>query len=128
MVEIYHINFHTVHSVPIFLDPAFAASLTEIISTIVRDHDIVCHASSVMPNHIHLVVTIFPDQTRAKIVQLLKGGAARAFFELYPAVREEIGAHLWQEGFDWELIADHRQFQNAVRYVQENRGKIGLDA
>ena len=127
MVEIYHINFHTVRNLPIFLNPEYAASLGEIISDIIREHELVCHISTVMPNHVHLVLTTFPDQSRAQIVQLVKGGSARAFFARYPLLREEIGAHLWQEGFDWVIVDSHRQFRNAIRYVQENRGKIGLE-
>ena len=125
-VEIYHINFHTHLRRPIFLDDALAIWLDACLVDIMTRHRIVTLAHTVMPTHVHVVVVTFPDQPRDRVVQLLKGAAARAFNRQNPEIAADIGGHLWQDGYDWVLIETHRQVQATLAYVEANRPRIGL--
>jgi REP element-mobilizing transposase RayT len=126
MADVYHVNFHTFHGKPAFLDDACAAIMDRLLGEIVERHGITCLVWSVMPTHVHCIVVTFPDQSRGEIVQLLKGASARAFLERYPAWRAEVGDHLWQEGYHWVQIKTRAQLAATRRYVQNNRPKVGL--
>lgn len=126
VAEIFHVNFHTFESRPAFLDEERAAFLHETLQAIVDHHGITCFAWSVMPTHVHCILVAFPDQPRAQIVKLLKGASARAFIERYPEWRAEVGDQLWQEGYHWVQIATQIQMIATMKYVNNNRPKIGL--
>lgn len=91
MTELHQVNFHTFHDRPIFLDDGYARDREQIFTAIVARHRIIQLARAIMPTHVHAVVAAFRDQPRARIVQLLKGGSAHAFFERYPLLGEELG-------------------------------------
>ena len=126
MADIYHLNFHTVRHVPIFLDPEYATAIDAIFVEVIARHRIVALARAVMPTHAHFVIAAFPDQPRQRIVMLLKGASAYAFFQRYPLLGAELGGHLWQESYQWVHVQRHEQYWNAIRYVGDNRSKIGL--
>lgn len=128
MPEIYHVNFHSFASRPAFLDEEHAAFIHETLRAIVDRHGITCLTWSVMPTHVHCVIVAFPDQARGEIVKLLKGASARAFIERFPEWRAEVGDHLWQEGYHWVQIKTRAQMIATLRYVNNNRPRIGLTA
>ena len=126
MIGLYHVNFHTARNRQVFLDDAIAESIKAILREVMRAHRVVCLALAVMPTHVHLILVDFPDLDRGKAVQLVKGASAHRFLEQHPAFREDLGGHLWQEGYSWRQIVTHRQFVETVAYIRQNRGKAGL--
>ena len=126
VADLYHINFHTFQNKPIFLDVEYARAIDQILFDVVERHSILQLARAIMPTHVHCIIAAFPDQSRADIVQRLKGASAKVFLERYPDVSMQLGGHLWQEGYDWVLITTHRQLRKTVAYIEANRPKIGL--
>ena len=127
MIVVYHVNFHTLRKLPIFLDDEKARAIAGILSDIVERHHIVRLAMTVMPTHVHCVFVAFPDQTRGDVVQLLKGASAREFLARFPDFAGELAGHLWSEGYQWVAVESHRQLVATIRYVDNNRVKIGLE-
>jgi REP element-mobilizing transposase RayT len=80
------------------------------------------HAWVVMPNHVHLVVTILPGFPLARIVRDWKSFTAHAI-----AKRSGSGA-VWQPGYWDRFIRDDDHFDDAVAYVEANPVKAGLVA
>jgi putative transposase len=71
------------------------------------------HAFVLMPEHIHILMT--PVGGLEKAVQFIKGGFSfRA--------KKELGSNMevWQKGFQDHRIRDAGDFDQHVRYIQEN--------
>jgi putative transposase len=81
----------------------------------------IVHDFVVMPNHVHLLVTVPGNMSLEKAMQLIKGGFSfRA--------NKEIGfrGEIWQRGFSDVRIVDEQSFQNHREYIENNPVKAGL--
>jgi putative transposase len=81
-----------------------------------RVHDFV-----VMPNHVHLLITVDEEMAIEKAVQLIKG---RFSYRL----KKEFGysGEVWQRGFSDVRIEDHESFLRHREYIAQNPVKKGL--
>jgi putative transposase len=86
-----------------------------------RTKGIVVHDFVVMPNHVHILMTVPGEMSLEKAMQLIKGGFSfRANREL--GFRGEI----WQRGFSDVRVVDERSFQQHKEYIEKNPVKAGL--
>jgi putative transposase len=86
-----------------------------------RTQGIVVHDFVVMPNHVHILMTVPGEMSLEKAMQLIKGGFSfRANREL--GFRGEI----WQRGFSDVRVVDERSFQQHKEYIENNPVKAGL--
>jgi putative transposase len=81
-----------------------------------RVHDFV-----VMPDHVHLLVTIGRDLTIEKAMQLIKGGFS---FRLKKA--SGYAGDVWQRGFSEVRIEDRQSFLQHREYIAQNPVEAGL--
>ncbi|MBI3969144.1 MAG: IS200/IS605 family transposase [Chloroflexi bacterium] len=123
---VFHVNFHTNRRRPVFLDVERAAWLQRVVAELVERNDLVCLASAVMPTHVHLLLLGWPDLPVGKAVQLVKGASSRAFFVEFPYLREDLGGHLWQAGYDCVQVSTHRQCVAARAYIWGNPRRAEL--
>jgi len=79
------------------------------------------HDFVIMPNHVHLLITIPGELSIEKAVQLIKGGFSfRAKRELgFPG-------EVWQEGFSEVGVRERRNFLEHRRYIEQNPVKAHL--
>ena len=73
------------------------------------------HEFCIMPDHVHLLLTISPGMTIEKALQLIKGGFAfRA--------GKEFGANgtIWQRGFSEMRIFELEGFHARKHYIRQN--------
>ncbi|HUS19448.1 MAG TPA: transposase [Terriglobales bacterium] len=95
-----------------------------LVSTLLRYRDakkFQLHDFVVMPNHIHVLLTVGPELTVEKAMQLIKGGSSfRAKKEL------EINSEIWQAGFSEERAFGVEAFDGFRRYIRQNPVKRGL--
>jgi putative transposase len=79
------------------------------------------HDFVVMPDHVHLLLTIGADMTIEKAMQLIKGGFS---FRL----KEEFGyqGEVWQRGFSEARADDEEGFSRYREYIAQNPVKAGL--
>jgi len=75
----------------------------------------------VMPNHVHLLITVDIDMTIEKAVQLIKGG-----FSFQARKLLGIKAPFWQRGFSEIRVLDSDSFENHRRYIHNNPVKAHL--
>ena len=79
------------------------------------------HDFVVMPNHLHLLVTLDRTLSIEKAVQLVKGGFSyRARTEL------EFRGEIWQVGFSEIRIFDRESFLKHRSYISNNPVEAGL--
>jgi REP-associated tyrosine transposase len=107
---------------PIWLKDPRIAQL--VVEAIVRGADELRHYAlrsySVMPNHIHLLVT--PRRQIREITRALKGTTSRKANELL----HRSGLPFWQdESFD-HWVRDDAEFWRLKRYIERNPVKAGL--
>jgi putative transposase len=79
------------------------------------------HAYVVMPNHVHVLLTVGDGMTIEKAAQFIKGGFS------YRA-KKELGClhELWQKGYSEEQVYERRHFDSIVDYIHMNPVSQGL--
>jgi putative transposase len=98
-----------------------ASLLIEVLRSSMRSEKIAVHDFVVMPNHIHILMTLPGEMTLEKAMQLIKGGFSfRANKEL--GFRGEV----WQRGYSDVQIVDDQSFQQHREYIDHNPVKAGL--
>ena len=75
----------------------------------------------IMPNHVHVVVRLFPGRELAKVVKAWKNFSAKA-------ANQALGrkGRFWQREYYDRLIRNGDELGRAVRYVVENPARAGL--
>ena len=81
-----------------------------------RVHDFV-----VMPDHVHLLLTVGSDMTIERAMQLIKGGFSYG-------LKKEFGylGEVWQRGFSEVRVEDERSVSQHREYIAENPVRAGL--
>jgi REP element-mobilizing transposase RayT len=74
-----------------------------------------------MPNHVHVVLRIFPGHVLAEIIHSWKSFSAKRANVLLNCT-----GSFWQREYYDHLLRDEAEFERAVRYVAENPEKAGL--
>ena len=79
------------------------------------------HEFVIMPDHLHLLMSLAGDMTVEKAMQLIKGGFSYR-------LRREFGyqGELWQRGFSEVRISDGQSFRQHREYIVQNPVKAGL--
>jgi len=81
----------------------------------------VVHEFVVMPNHVHILITIPGELSLEKAMQLIKGSFSfRANKEL--GFRGEI----WQRGYSDVRVVDEQSFEEHRAYIENNPVRAGL--
>ena len=75
----------------------------------------------IMPNHVHVVVRIFPRHSLAEVIHAGKSFSAKRANRLLCR-----SGTFWQREYYDHLIRDENEFEHAVRYVRENPEKARL--
>jgi len=75
----------------------------------------------VMPNHVHVVVRLFPGVTLASVLHSWKSFTSKQAKSVI-----DLRGTLWQREYYDHLIRNEAEFDRANRYVIENPGKAGF--
>src|SRR3954471_11893014 len=79
------------------------------------------HEFSVMPDHVHVLLTVGADMTIERAAQLVKGGFS------FRAARElEFNSEIWQRGFSEVRVLTREAYYTHVQYTRENPVRAGL--
>ena len=79
------------------------------------------HDFVVMPDHVHLLITVPGDMTIEKAIQFIKGGFSYRLRNEF-AYSEEV----WQRGFSEVRVDDRESFLQHREYIAQNPVKAGL--
>ena len=93
----------------------------DVLRTYMQTKKFIVHDFVVMPNHVHILLTLPGDITLEKAMQLIKGSFS------YRA-NKEIGfrGEVWQRGFSDVRVNDEQSFQQHREYIENNPVKAGL--
>ncbi len=79
------------------------------------------HAFVVMPNHIHLLLTVPEGLTLERVVQFIKGGFSHQAGKLIGS-----GGPMWQKSFVDRRVRDLTEFERFKSYIEQNPVRAGL--
>ena len=98
-----------------------ALLLIEVLRSNVAAGKFRLHDFVIMPDHLHLLMTLPSDTTIAKAMQLVKGGFSYR-------LRKEYGfqGEVWQRGFSEVRVNDRESWLHYREYIGENPVKAGL--
>ena len=60
-MSLYHVNFYTAHSTPVFEQEEYAALLRVLLRDVMKRHHILCLAWELLPTHMHMILNDLPD-------------------------------------------------------------------
>ena len=96
-----------------------AELLVDVLRSCARRFQI--HDFVVMPDHVHLLLSVDGDLSIEKAVQYIKGGFSYR-------VRKELGyaGEVWQRGFSEVRVNDDESFRRHREYIAQNPVRAGL--
>ena len=98
-INFWHIEFATKYRYKMFGKFKQQQIAQAAIRRIAHRHHIKIHTLSVMPDHVHMRVTLPHGMNDTKAMNLLKGGSAFYFFKNHPKSRLRLPqGHLWSTG------------------------------
>ena len=95
--------------------------LVDVLRSLVAERAIELHDFVIMPDHVHLLLTVGDGMTIEKAMQLIKG---RFSFRL----EKEFGyaGEVWQRGFSEVQVMNRTSFESHRKYISENPVKARL--
>jgi len=98
-----------------------ATLFIEVLRSYVAAREFQVHDFVVMPDHVHLLITVSDDMAVEKAVQLMKGGFSYR-------LKKEFGyaGEVWQRGFSDVRIEDRESFLQHREYIAQNPVRKGL--
>ena len=79
------------------------------------------HAFVVMPNHVHLLLSVPEGQTLERTMQFVKGG-----FSYEAGKRFGIRGPIWQKSYVDRRVRDCSEYQSFVNYIHQNPVRAGI--
>ena len=122
----YQCHYHFVF-IPKYRKPALrgdvAVRLRDMIREICTRNGIEILKGHVRPEHVHLLLSVPPQLSPSRVMQLIKGKTSNRLMQEYRVIRKEFwGRHLWARGFlvattgnvTDEVVAKYIELQGAV--------------
>ena len=93
------------------------ASIRKVCNT----HSIKIHILEVMPEHVHMMVTLPKGMLDSKAMQLIKGGSAYKSFKNHPKSRLRLPqGHLWSAGGCVTTVG-YNEFSTVFNYIKNQK-------
>jgi putative transposase len=95
--------------------------MIEVLRSCVAQHELRLHDFVVMPDHVHLLITVDSQMTIEKAMQLIKG---RFSYRL----KKELGylGEVWQRGFSEVSVYEESSLNAHRAYIAQNPARAGL--
>lgn len=117
-VNFWHIEFASKYRYQMFGKFKQKNLVAACIRKIAHNHGIKIHTLTVMPEHIHMLVTLPHNMLDSKALMLLKGGSAYLFFKHHEKSRLRLPkGHLWSAG-GCAVTVGYNEFSTVEKYIQ----------
>ncbi len=93
----------------------------DVLRSYVAARKLQVHDFVVMPDHVHLLITVDGDMSIEKAVQFIKGG-----FSYRLKKQSGYSGEVWQRGFSEVRVDDRENFLRHRDYIAQNPVKRGL--
>ena len=113
----WHIEFATKYRYKMFGKFKQKNLIEASIRKVATKHKIKIHTVSVMPEHVHMLVTLPHNITDSKALMLLKGGSAYIFFRNHKKSRLRLPkGHLWSAG-GCAITVGYNEYGTVEKYI-----------
>ena len=110
-------EFKTKYGYKMFAKFKYKGLIEACIRRVAHKHDIEVHIINVMPEHVHMLVTLPKGMLDDKAFQLLKGASSYYFFKNHPKARLRYPQrHLWSRG-GCAVTVGYNQFSETEQYI-----------
>ena len=117
-VNYWHIEFASKYRYQMFGKFKQKNLVAACIRKVAHNHEIKIHTLTVMPEHVHMLVTLPHGMTDSKALLLLKGGSAYLFFKYHEKSRLRLPkGHLWSAG-GCAVTVGYNEFSTVEKYIK----------
>jgi putative transposase len=102
----YHFVFRTKWSHRAFQEESRASETVNILKSICHEKGYMVLGMAVMPEHVHIVLSLLPDIAPSTATRYLKGISARNFHKMF-----EGSGSLWSNGYSVEAVGKKNVYQ-----------------
>src|SRR5208282_5854470 len=95
--------------------------IIDVLRSLVAEHRFKLHDFVIMPDHIHLLLTVADQMTIEKAMQLIKDRFSHRLSHECGYIGE-----VWQRGFTEVHVMKKDSFEKHCQYIAENPAKAGL--
>jgi putative transposase len=97
--------------------------LIDVLRSLVAERRFELHDFVIMPDHMHLLLTVYDEMTIEKVMQLIKGRFSHR-------LSHESGykGEVWQRGFTEVQVMNRENFEKHSEYIAQNPVKAGMAA
>ncbi|MEA3514667.1 MAG: IS200/IS605 family transposase [Nanoarchaeota archaeon] len=125
-INYWHLEFTTKYRYKMFGKFKYKSLIEACIRKVAHRHNIEIHVINVMPEHIHILVTLPKGVDDEKAFQLLKGASSYYFFNNHPKARLRYPqGHLWSRG-GCAVTVGYNQFSETEQYILQQAEHHGL--
>jgi putative transposase len=100
-----------------------AGLLIDVLRSLVAERKFELHDFVIMPDHAHLLLTVYGEMTIEKAMQLIKGRFSHRLSHEFGYLGE-----VWQRGFTEEQVMNPESFETHREYTAQNPVKAGMAA
>jgi putative transposase len=120
----YHLIWVTKYRQKMFTTPELVNEMKEILQSIADASDIEIETMEVMPDHIHLLISMKPKVAPTTAVKTFKGISASMFFKSHPDIKKQKcwGGHLWSSSYFMSTFGDMSR-DIVEKYIQNQYTK-----
>ena len=119
----YHVVLVTKYRRRIFITNHIRSVLEVVFMDIAKSKGYVIHAIRILEEHVHMFLSVKPNNSISEIFQNLKGISARIMFQLFPEIKQKLWAgHLWSRG-KFIRSAGAVTSETIERYIRESQDK-----
>jgi len=97
--------------------------LIDVLRSLVAERKFELHDFVIMPDHLHLLLTVYGDLTIEKAMQLIKGRFSHRLSHEF-----EHKGEVWQRGFTEVQVMNKQNFEAHREYIAQNPVKAGMAA
>jgi putative transposase len=120
-IRTFFVTSRTSRGAAVLQTARMATLFIEVLRSYIREKKFKVHDFVVMPNHVHVLLSLPPELSIEKAVQLMKGNFS------YRA-KKELGyqREIWQKGFSEVQVLTEDSFIRHQQYIDDNPVRKGL--
>ena len=116
-----HMCFVVKYRQKAFTNPRVAKFCEHVMRQTAQSHNVEIKESCFDKDHVHLLVTVNPTLSPAKIAHMLKGASAFKLFRAFPWLKTKLwGGHFWSPAYFFDSVGT-QTYERIEAYVQ-NQG------
>ena len=125
-INFWHLTWQTKYRYNMFAKVKYKNLCNACIRKAALRHGIEIHFMTIMPDHLHTLVTLPRGMTDSEAFRLLKGISSNYFFKNHPKARLRYPkGHLWSRGGS-AVTVGYNQLSDTVKYILEQAKHHGI--